>query len=197
MYKRQVRHDEAVSPCGILHDAGDERLLRGGFGLFEPECKRFVFQSFGELQNDFTVMTGILYGFPVLQQGDFSLGEISGPTEGCRQRFPFFQCIQGIECAIVLIGSKPDVSVVVVAGVSGGVDRFTVGPEPCSHFLQTVDDGLFDEALWSRTYSQQVTASLGGDFNECVDDFSCRFVGRVGHPAPIVGQGDAALPGTV
>ena len=82
-------------------------------------------------------------------------------------------------------------------GIACSVDGLAIGPQPGAEGLQAIDDGLFDGSLCGRSHAEQQCAALCRHLDEGVEDFLCRLIRCIGHPSPVVGEGDAAFPGIV
>ena len=131
---------------------------------------RFILYSFVKKYFYLITITSIFHTLISFQHFHFAFRKISCPFYDFRQCFSFGQCIDGIECLSVLVGSEPCVSVLLNRSDSGIVDGFAVCPQPFSHFVQTLGHFFFDDTVRGRSYAQQQTTTFGSDFTQYVDN---------------------------
>ena len=75
------------------------------------------------------------------------------------------------------------------------VDCLSVLPKPLPYCMQTVCGLGIDESFGRGTYAKHQVAALRYDLDECGYDFAGSLVTGVAGISPVVGQGDATLPG--
>ena len=83
----------------------------------------------------------------------------------------------------------------VVGDGDGVVDGSTISAEPTAYGLQPFYDFGLQDTFCRGSYAQHEVSALGDDFDEGVDDVLRSLPPRSRHPAPVVAEWYAALPG--